>query len=138
MHENYSSYRAPRSITPEEEQKLIEGKFVKFTETDEAGFQAWFTDCPKPEKGLTKPFDKAYDPNQVYVFKYKDMCCFVTPSEYYKYDMEESKWYLAPIWQFFKSEKFHGCSKGCVDKIDRFILPKGILAKMDGKEYESK
>lgn len=125
------NYCGPRSITPEEKERLIKGKYTKFEEGDSDAFLKLFTDCPKPEKGITKPFEKAYDPNQIYVFKYPGLCYFLTPTEYYKYDIEESKWYLAPSWQFFKSEKFKGCTTGFITILDKFILPSGLLEKMN-------
>lgn len=125
------NYHGPRPATQEEIERLEKGGYKKFVEGNVDEFLKYFTDCPEPEKGIEKPFDKGYDPNQIWVFKYPNVCFFLTPSEYYKYDIEESKWYLAPTWQFFKSEKFKGCTRGYVSILDKFIFPSGLIAKMN-------
>jgi hypothetical protein len=130
MQETFTSYRKARQITVEELQKLIDAKYVKFIDEKGDEFLKYFSDCPKPDKGVTKPFEIAFDPEQVYVFKYENLCYFVTPSEYYTFDAEEGTWNLTPTWQYFKSEKFRGCTRGYINNIDKFIYPAGLLAKM--------
>lgn len=50
------NYCGPRSITPEEKERLIKGKYTKFEEGDYDAFLKLFTDCPKPEKRYHKTF----------------------------------------------------------------------------------
>lgn len=130
MKEIDKNYHGPRIATPEEIERLIKGKYKKFVESSPNDFLKLFTDCPLPEKGVEKPFEKNYDPDQIWYFKYKDLCYFLTPAEYYKYDIESSRWYLAPTWQFFKSEKYKGCIRGFTTIIDKFIFPSGLIEKM--------
>lgn len=130
MKEIDKNYHGPRNATPDEVARLTKGKYKKFDEGNPDDFLKLFTDCPAPNKGVTKPFEDNYDPNQIWYFKYKNLCYFLTPIEHYEYDIEESKWYLAPVWQYFKSEKFKGCTKGYVSILDKFIFPSGLIEKM--------
>lgn len=124
-----TNYHGPRKATNAEVERLIKGKYKKFVEGNIDDFLNLFTDCPKPDKGIVKPFEKDYDPEQIWYFKYKNLCYFLTPCEHYQYEVEESKWYLVPIWQYFKSEKYKGCTTGFISILDKMIFPSGLIEK---------